>query len=249
MSHANLRYRIAGTSRWTDVRICITEQKVYGDTPNQDPICTEWEWLSGRAAHLRIDSKIPPELPYDLECRDAILNASNSRVYLQTGELDTVYASAYEFDFVLSHAGTIRHIVKPLKTGLEQRGCKVFYDKDYSHLFPDPTDKDPDKLYQAEYGIYRQKGIYRIIVLSKHYYDKCRQYTCFEEQQILSVTSRQMQLKNVILIKTDDAELHGILFDEDELAGQFDVNKMSNEEICNRCVEILLEGPHSSMPC
>lgn len=250
MSHANLRYRVAGTSKWTYVRIGITEQKIYGDTPNQYPVRTEWEWLSGRAAHLRIDCKIPPELPYDFECCDAILNASNSWAQLTTvGELHTVHASAYEFDFVLSHAGKIRHIVEPLKIGFEQLGCKVFYDDDYLHLFPNPTDKDPNKLYQVEYGIYRQKGIYRIIVLSKHYYDKCRQYTCFEEQQILSVASRDMQLKNVILIKTDDTELHGILFDEDELAGQFDVRKMPDEEICKRCVEILQEGPHSSSPC
>lgn len=132
----------------------------------------------------------------------------------------------YEYDVVLSFAGEDRQYVDEVAKYLSGKGIKVFYD-DYEKV--DLWGKD---LYEHLDDVYRNKGRFCVMFLSKHYAEKL---WTDHERKSAQARAFQEQSEYILPARFDDTEVAGIR----PTVGYIDLRVTSPEELGSRILEKL----------
>jgi hypothetical protein len=135
-----------------------------------------------------------------------------------------------EYDVALSFAGEDRAYVEMVADGLRSRGVKVFYDR---YEASDLWGKD---LYGHLTSVYKDKALYTVLFISRHYREKlwtklerrAAQARAFDENEEYILTAR-----------FDDTEIDGVL----STVGYIDLRRHSPEEVCVLIIQKLGRSP------
>jgi len=141
----------------------------------------------------------------------------------------------YEYDIVLSFAGEDRQYVNEVAEYLSAKGIKVFYD-DYEQV--DLWGKD---LYEHLDKVYRNKGRFCVMFLSKYYADKL---WTNHERKSAQARAFQEQREYILPARFDDTEVAGIR----PTVGYIDLRVTSPEELGNRILAKLKKDASGNAP-
>ena len=135
----------------------------------------------------------------------------------------------FDYDVALSFAGEDRATAEELATLLKARGVRVFYD-----LFEQANLWGKD-LYQHLQGVYRDRAMYAVILVSEHYVKKA--WTRHELQQVQARDFMENR-EYILPLRLDNSELPGL----NPTVGYVDLNHTTVEGVANLLLDKIF-GP------
>lgn len=136
-----------------------------------------------------------------------------------------------EYDIALSFAGEDREYVDIVAESLKVSGIDVFYDNFFE---VDLWGKD---LYQYFSELYKNKAIYTVIFISKHYKEKL-----WARHELKSAQARAFEenYEYILPVRFDDSEIPGIL----RTTGYLDISNMIPKLLAKKIEEKLLDNDY-----
>lgn len=132
-----------------------------------------------------------------------------------------------EFDIALSFAGEDREYVEKVANILKSKGVSVFYDKfEEASLWG-------KNLYDYLSNIYKDKALFTIMFISKHYNQKM--WTSHERQSMQSRAFQENQ-EYILPARFDDTEIPGLL----PTIGYISLTEKSPEDFCEIIIKKLV---------
>ena len=139
--------------------------------------------------------------------------------------------SMEEYDIVLSFAGEDRQHAKALRDLLEADGYKVFYDEN------ELADLWGKNLYDYLSSVYKDRALYCVMFLSRHYEQKL--WTNYERQMAQARAFKENR-EYILPVRIDDTEIPGI----PPTIGYLDLRSITIEEV----YEALIKKLSSTIP-